>query len=172
MLPQRFSIRQPKSLFIRVSNETPGPIAQGMKAILKVIIHTPDKAEGKIQDEFQLITKTEVYKIPISAHILSEEEFNTEQSEAFKANNRPLLLPNVREKGKEEKKVGAMEVSLGKLGNHDNLNHIGASGANETSLSGVNLPKISQIDDTQIELDPNKKIEDILKKQAATKEGH
>jgi hypothetical protein len=110
-MPQRFTIRPPKNGFIFVLNETPGPIAQGMKATLKVEINTSHpNALGKIQDEFQLVTKIEIYKIAIFAQVLSAEEFDSLQAESFKLNNRPLLATNVREKGKRQ--APAMETSM------------------------------------------------------------
>ena len=116
-MPQRFTIKQPKNAFIHVSNETSGPIAQGMHATLKIEIATLDpKAAGKVQDEFQLVTKAEIFKIPVFARVLPQEEFESLQSEAFKLHNRPLLLPTIRELGKEIKKHDVMEGSLGKMG--------------------------------------------------------
>jgi len=110
-MPQRFTIKPPRNGFIFVLNNTPGPIAQGMKATLRIEINTSNpNALGKIQDEFQLVTKIEIYKIAIFAQVLSAEEFDSLQAESFKLNNRPLLASNVREKGKRE--VPTMEISM------------------------------------------------------------
>ncbi len=170
VMPQRFTVRQPTSPFIRVFNQNPGPVAQGMQAVLRIEIRA-DKSLNKVQDEFQLLTKSEVYKIAIFAHVLPEEEFDGLQTEAFKLHNRPLLLPSVREQGKDEKKGQPLEATLGKLGKHIDLTAAGASEANETSLSGVKLPKIATGDDAHVELDPNKKIEDFLKGDSPGEEG-
>ncbi len=153
VMPQRFSLRQPKCSYIHVYNDTPGPVAQGMRATLKIEIDTTKpETIGKIQDEFQLITKTEICKIGIFAKVLSQEEFDVLQAEVYKLHNRPLLLTTVREKGKEVKKNA--EGSIVK----------GIMEEGETSLSGVKLPKIGPGDDTRVELDPNKKLEDITGK--------
>jgi predicted metal-dependent peptidase len=49
-----------------------GPIALGMTRKIKVILRANPEILGKFTDEFDIVTKHEIYHIPISAYILGK----------------------------------------------------------------------------------------------------
>ena len=109
-LPQRINLRQGSDPNIRVKNMNPGPIASGMTGKICVELKTQDDKTGKLKDEFQIVTKSEIYKIPVFANILNIEDYNNIEKESYKMHNRPAKNINVRER-KIGKKV-KMEDSM------------------------------------------------------------
>lgn len=73
MLTQRITVRNPQDKRIRVRQETTGPIAPGIIRRIIIEIVARDDDSGKIDDEVQIVTKTDVYKIPVFANILPPE---------------------------------------------------------------------------------------------------
>jgi len=53
-----------------------GPVAPGM--IRKVVVTINSTEEGNIKENLQIVTKSDIYKIPIEANILSPENFERE----------------------------------------------------------------------------------------------
>jgi hypothetical protein len=58
-----------------------------------------------ISDEFQIVCKTDIYKIPIIATILDEEKFNEINEESYKIHNKPATKPHVREFNEQRKRT-------------------------------------------------------------------
>lgn len=49
-------------------------IAMGMTRKISVIIRASAELLGRFSDEFEIVTKHEIYHIPITAHIISENQ--------------------------------------------------------------------------------------------------
>lgn len=54
-----------------------GPLALGMKRKISVILKAAPEIIGKFADEFDIVTKHEIYHIPITAQILSKSQFES-----------------------------------------------------------------------------------------------
>ena len=54
-----------------------GPIALGMTRKISVLLKAGPEITGKFTDEFDIVTKHEIYHIPISAQILSKNQFES-----------------------------------------------------------------------------------------------
>lgn len=53
-------------------------IAMGMTRKISVIIRASAELLGRFSDEFEIVTKHEIYHIPITAHIISENQSKNE----------------------------------------------------------------------------------------------
>lgn len=62
-----------------------------------MLIDANAEIQGKFLDEFSIVTKHEIYKIPIYADIKSAPEFELLDKESREINKRPLLKPHVQE---------------------------------------------------------------------------
>lgn len=56
-----------------------GPVAPGMIRKLLVTIHANE--EGSLKETLQIVTKSDIYKIPVEAVILSPEDYDRELME-------------------------------------------------------------------------------------------
>lgn len=54
-----------------------GPIALGMTRKITVILKAAPEISGKFTDEFDIVTKHEIYHIPITAQIISKNQFES-----------------------------------------------------------------------------------------------
>jgi hypothetical protein len=54
-----------------------GPIALGMVRKVKVLLKASQEIVGKFSDEFSIITKHEIYHIPVKAQILSINQYES-----------------------------------------------------------------------------------------------
>ena len=75
-LSQRIHLKPITDARITVKQETYGPIAPGMvrKLIVTIKASAPD-CLGKIKEELQIVTKSDVYKLPIEAEILNAQAY-------------------------------------------------------------------------------------------------
>ena len=98
----RFIVRQPLRKDIRVLFK-PAPIAPGMfvKLIVELIVKNPEKLES----EFEIATKTEIYKIPIFANVVSSEEYDRVNDESLRLQGRGVLKPTVKAKNNQQSVV-------------------------------------------------------------------
>ncbi len=55
-----------------------GPIALGMSRKIVVQLKAASEYLGRYNDEFQIVSKHQIYKIPITANILTESQFENE----------------------------------------------------------------------------------------------
>jgi len=53
-----------------------GPIALGLTREILIRLNACEEIVGKFTDEFQIISKHEIYKIPIFAHIMESSAFD------------------------------------------------------------------------------------------------
>ncbi len=68
-----------------------------MSTKLVVGIRTSGDVLGSVSDHFEIVTKTEIFKIGVFAKIMKLEEYEDLDKQSFKLNNRPLKKPNVIE---------------------------------------------------------------------------
>ena len=91
----RLMIKQPKIQDVKVIFR-PGPIAPGM--ISKLMVELSCRAEGEIRSEFEVYCKSEIYTIPITANVLSEQSGQGIISEKIKGLSRKVrgnILPSL-----------------------------------------------------------------------------
>lgn len=72
----RINIKQASDKRIKAELSEMGLVAPGM--IRKVIVTIYSKEPGQVKDIVQLVTKSDIYKIPVEATILSHEDYERE----------------------------------------------------------------------------------------------
>ena len=98
----RFVIRQPVRKDARVLFK-PAPIAPGMFVKLSVEL-SPKQAE-KLESEFEIATKTEIFKIPIYANAVFQDEYDKINEESLRLHGRNILKPTVKAKTAQQSTV-------------------------------------------------------------------
>jgi len=69
----RFQVRKPKSVEVRYKT---GMVAAGMSIVLQVIFSANVSVIGRdFEDEIQIVTENEIFRIPITASVLSSGDF-------------------------------------------------------------------------------------------------
>jgi hypothetical protein len=91
----RFIVRQPIRKEIRVVFQ-PAPIAPGMYA--KLTVEVTARIAEKLETEFEIATKTEIYKIPVFVNAVGHEEFDRLNEEAIRLNGRGAIKSTVKSK--------------------------------------------------------------------------
>ena len=76
--------------------EEMGPVAPGM--IRKVLVSISSKEEGIVKETLHIVTKSDIFKIPIEAHILTPENYEREQHEQAALKGKSITNSRVREK--------------------------------------------------------------------------
>jgi len=66
----RFQVRKPKGVEVRYKT---GMVAAGMSVVLQVVFGRD--AVGAVEEQIQIVTENEVFRIPLLATVLSNEEF-------------------------------------------------------------------------------------------------
>eukprot|EP01016_Furgasonia_blochmanni_P049149 TRINITY_DN7428_c0_g1_i1.p1 TRINITY_DN7428_c0_g1~~TRINITY_DN7428_c0_g1_i1.p1 ORF type:complete len:269 (-),score=40.14 TRINITY_DN7428_c0_g1_i1:131-937(-) len=97
IMEQRINLRNPRSSFIISRQKKLGPIALGLNREIVVRIEANDQIMGKIEDEFEIISKHSVYKIPIYANVVTPQNFDKMDKESRQISNKPVLRENVKE---------------------------------------------------------------------------
>lgn len=159
MLPQRINIRPAKDKRIRIQQENltkrledkGGPIAPGVSKVIKVIINCKLPGDSVISDAFEICTKTDVYKIPITATILDPEKFEEINTESFKIHNKSAMKQTVREVySRQKKKVKEM------LNEFENKQWV------ETTGSESKLPSLPNIKTRAFEPNAQKELDEVI----------
>lgn len=138
----RYTLRQPQTKNVKILFK-PAPIAPGMTT--KLVVEITAKRPEKIEIEFEIATKAEIYKIPIFANIVSDNEFDGINEESLQLHGRGALKPNVRVKGQ----------STG-------LGYQKSADWGDTSGTDVNLPKLPKIK-TELKIDPEKSLKEMIR---------
>jgi hypothetical protein len=74
-LSQRIQIKPVSDQRISIKQEVFGPIAPGMtKRLIITIIASGENSDGKIKDEIQIMTKSDIFKVPVECTIISRKE--------------------------------------------------------------------------------------------------
>lgn len=88
-MAQRITVKATQDKRISVQHEElapgitkTGPIAPGMTKKLYVIIKSDPEDTGVIKEEIQILTKADIFKIPVEAHIMSKEQFDEVNKES------------------------------------------------------------------------------------------
>lgn len=95
-IAQRATIRPLNDKRITVQQIETGPIATGMTR--KVSISISSIEECTIKEVLQIVTKTDVFKIPIEAQFLSAENYQREFQEQRAISGKTLANSRVRNK--------------------------------------------------------------------------
>lgn len=72
-----------------------GPIALGLTRLVTVRLEASGEIVGRFQDQFQLVTKHDIFTIPIYANIVEPEEYERLDFEARELNQKSILKPYV-----------------------------------------------------------------------------
>lgn len=72
----RINIKPTRDKRIIVQQTEMGAIAPGLTRKITVTIKSSDEEKGFVKEEIQIITKSDIYKVPVEAQILPEEEYN------------------------------------------------------------------------------------------------
>lgn len=75
-MAQRITIKQPKNPHVRVGTQKFGLIACGMTRKILVRIQAKNEAIGKFKSSFKIITKHNIYTIPIIANVLEKNSYD------------------------------------------------------------------------------------------------
>lgn len=80
-----------------VRQEKYGPIAPGMtkKVFIQIRLSDP-KDTTKIKEEIQIMTKADVFKVPVEAVLLNEEEYKQKEAEIIQETGNGLINSRVR----------------------------------------------------------------------------
>jgi hypothetical protein len=81
----------------------PAPIAPGM--FVKLAVEICLKQGEKLESEFEIATKTEIYKIPVFANAVPHEDYEKINEEAIRLHGRNILKPSVKAKTSQQSTV-------------------------------------------------------------------
>lgn len=152
MLPQRVVVRQAKDPRILVQQDQGGPIAPGMIKNVRVTIDTCNRSGSSvISDSFEIVTKTDIYKVVITATVLDEDHFDEVNAESLKIYNRTAMKSTVRELH-SRKKQNVNEM----------LQNIEQKGWIETTGSESKLPSLPNIRNRAFEPDSQKELDEVI----------
>jgi hypothetical protein len=80
-LTQRIHINPCKHPSVQVCTNKTGPIALGLNREVIVRVQANDSSRGRLAESFEIVTKHEVYEIPVRAMIVSPESFERQERE-------------------------------------------------------------------------------------------
>ena len=100
MLAQRINIKPVTDKRILVRQEEHGLIAPGMIKKVTVSIRVPEDAEtpATIKDTLQIMSKHDVFKLPITARLLGEDEWDEENNNMMATTGKSVQNSRVRER--------------------------------------------------------------------------
>lgn len=104
---QRLNIKQSGDHRIKAEQAEMGLVAPGM--IRKIIVTVYSKEPGQVKDIIQIVTKSDIYKIPIEATILNPDDYEREMQEQ-RALNKSLTNSRVRERLNQSIQKGRQSV--------------------------------------------------------------
>lgn len=93
-LSQRIQIKPVTDARISVKQETYGPIAPGMTKRIIISIKASDL--GKIKEELQIMTKSDIFKVPVDGMVLSGEEFANLNNESLNKTGKSITNSRVK----------------------------------------------------------------------------
>ena len=158
MLPQRIIVHQAQDPRILVQQDAGGPIAAGMVKKISITIDTTKASESSvISDQFEIVTKTDIYTVPITATILDEQKFDEINAETLKIHNRTAMKSTVRQLYSRKKpRVNEM------VQNYENKGWI------ETTGSESKLPSLPNIQNRAFEPDAQKELDEVIEQVSMT----
>ena len=67
------------------------------RLVVTVRASMPDASTlGKVREEIQIMTKSDIYKVPVECQILSQEEFEKQNNETFAQTGKNITNSRVR----------------------------------------------------------------------------
>lgn len=81
---------------VSASQAEMGPVAPGI--IRKVLVTINANEEGNVRETLNIVTKSDIYKIPVEATILSPENYDRELMEQAALKGKSITNSRVREK--------------------------------------------------------------------------
>ena len=135
-----------------------GPIAPGMVRKIAVTIYCGE--ECTIKEVVQIVTKTDIYKVPVEATVLGPDTYQAQMNEA-KALNGKTALSNSRVRTKLNQSI--QRARGNEEGGEKEAEEQVQWG--ETTNSESKLPVIPQAEKRLFEVDPKKPLKDLLKRQ-------
>ena len=163
-IAQRVTVKPIGDKRIQVQQLETGPIATGMTRKISVTIMAHE--EGKIKETLQIVTKTDIFKIPIEADVLSAENYQRELQEQRALNGKSLTNSRVRTKLNDQILRGRISNQGERIledGYEDGELRQGGDWI-QTTQSDSKLPVIPQAEKRPFEVDPKKNLKDLLKK--------
>ncbi|CDW72467.1 UNKNOWN [Stylonychia lemnae] len=169
-IAQRFTIKPFTDRRIRFQQLDTGALAPGM--IRKITVTVQSNEECTIKDTLQLITKTDIFKIPLEAQFLSPENYQREMQEQRALSGKTLANSRVRNKLNDSIQKGRISQRGDRIGGASidgasEMDYIGGGHGNDwiqTTNSESKLPIIPQVNSRPFEVDPKKNLKDLLKK--------
>lgn len=156
MLPQRVVVKQAKDPRIRIEQDKGGPIAAGMVKTITVHLNTKMASDSSvISDGFEIVTKTDIYRVPITATVLSEERFEELNAESYKIHNRSAMRSTVREVHSRQKTTV-----------NEMLKTVENRGWVETTGSESKLPSLPNIKNRAFEPDAQKELDEVIERNS------
>lgn len=100
MMGQRINIKPVTDKRILVRQEEYGMIAPGMIKKIVVCIRVPDDIQvpATVKDTLQIVSKHDIFKLPITAKIISEEEWTEENKNLMATTGKSIQNSRVRER--------------------------------------------------------------------------
>ena len=100
MLGQRINVKPLTDKRILIKQEQFGMIAPGMTKKITVCIRVPDDAQvpSTIKETLTIMAKHDIYKLPITANILGEEEWVEENKNMMETTGKSVQNSRVRER--------------------------------------------------------------------------
>jgi hypothetical protein len=96
---QRITVKPIADKRVVVRQDEYGIIAPGMTKTLTVSIRLPEgEPNGQIKETIQINSKTDVFKIPLTAEIVSEEEFEQMNAKEMETTGKSIQNSRVRER--------------------------------------------------------------------------
>ena len=96
-LSQRIQLKPTQDKRLVVKQETYGPIAPGMtKRLIVTLQASSADSLGKVKEEIQVMTKSDVFKLPVEALVLSQEEFDKQNQESVAATGKAITNSRVK----------------------------------------------------------------------------
>lgn len=96
-LSQRIQIKPTQDKRLVVKQETYGPIAPGMtKRFIVTICASSLESLGKMKEEIQVMTKSDIFKLPVEALVLSAEEFDKQNQESLAETGKAITNSRVK----------------------------------------------------------------------------
>jgi len=98
-LSQRIQVKPTQDKRLVVRQETYGPIAPGMTKtiIIKIRASLPDAVSlGMIREEVHIMTKSDIFKLPVDATILSADDYNQQNEESLAKTGKSVVNSRVR----------------------------------------------------------------------------
>lgn len=98
-MSQRIQIKPTQDRRIVVKQETYGPIAPGMTKKVLVQLQLANSTDtSRVKEEIVIMTKSDHYKVPVEALLLSEAEYDQREQQSFEQTGKGLASSRVRNK--------------------------------------------------------------------------